>query len=84
MYKPSGKQNNQVGDKVKQMIIIQVVSEKKNGKKKAFVNNHSPPFNFRKAAEVSSSDQINMLGKPAEENIFIPYVQIYLNSAEKA
>lgn len=77
MYKPSGKQNNAVGDKVKQIIIIQAVSEKQRKiakKKKAFVNNYFPPFNFRKAAGEPSADQINTLGKPAEQNIFIPYM----------
>lgn len=36
MYKLTGKQNNEVGDKGKQMMIIQVVLEKqkKIGKKK--------------------------------------------------
>lgn len=76
MYKLTGKQNNEVGDKGKQMMIIQVVLEKqkKFGEKKACVNNYFPPFDFRKAAGEPSADQTNMLGKPVEQNIFIPYV----------
>lgn len=65
------------------MMITQVVFEK-NLEKSSFLNICFPLFNFRKAAGVPSADWLNMLGKPTEQFIFIPYVYTYLNQIQQS
>lgn len=50
----------------------------------SFLNICFPPFNFRKAAGDPPADWLNMLGKPTEQFIFIPYVCTYLKQTQQS